>query len=127
MVVNVQGDEPLIDPQLINAVAGRWTRAPKHAYNGSLPIDSLADLANPNVVKVVLDARGWRITSAGPIPFARDHGDTAWWQGAAKHRRTRAAAPGRVCAACATSAFTVTARRFFAPVSDLPPGSTGCH
>ena len=83
--VNVQGDEPLIDPQLINAVAGLLDAHPEaHMGTAAHPIDSLADLANPNVVKVVLDARGLaHYFSRAPIPFARDHGDTVWWQGAA--------------------------------------------
>ena len=51
---------------------------------------SLADYTNPNVVKVVLDARGLaHYFSRAPIPFARDHMGLAWWQGAAE-----AAAPG---------------------------------
>ena len=85
VVVNVQGDEPLIDPQLINAVAGLLDAHPEaHMGTAAHPIDSLADLANPNVVKVVLDARGLaHYFSRAPIPFARDHGDTVWWQGAA--------------------------------------------
>ena len=48
-------------------------------------IGSLADYTNPNVVKVVLDARGLaQYFSRAPIPFARDHaaGD-AWWRGSA--------------------------------------------
>ncbi|MEZ5717513.1 MAG: 3-deoxy-manno-octulosonate cytidylyltransferase [Burkholderiaceae bacterium] len=85
VVVNVQGDEPLIDPQLINAVAGLLDAHPEARMGtAAYPIDSLAELANPNVVKVVLDARGLaHYFSRAPIPFARDQGNTAWWQGAA--------------------------------------------
>lgn len=53
-------------------------------------IDTLADYENPNVVKVVLDARGLaHYFSRAPIPHARDHAGKAWWQGAAAQ-----AAPG---------------------------------
>ena len=53
-------------------------------------IASLADYTNPNVVKVVLDARGLaHYFSRAPIPFGRDHAGTPWWQGAAQ-----AAQPG---------------------------------
>jgi len=53
-------------------------------------IASLADYTNPNVVKVVLDARGLaHYFSRAPIPFGRDHAGTAWWEGAAQ-----AAQPG---------------------------------
>ena len=91
IVVNVQGDEPLIDPGLINAVAALLPARPEARMGTAAhTIASLADHANPNVVKVVLDARGLaHYFSRAPIPFARDHAGTAWWQGAAQ-----AAAPG---------------------------------
>ena len=48
------------------------------------PIGTGADLANPNVVKVVRDARGLaHYFSRAPIPFARDFAGQAWWSGAA--------------------------------------------
>ena len=91
VVVNVQGDEPLMDPALINAVAGLLPARPEASMGTAAhAIASLADVANPNVVKVVLDAQGLaHYFSRAPIPFARDHVGTAWWQGAAQ-----AAAPG---------------------------------
>jgi 3-deoxy-manno-octulosonate cytidylyltransferase (CMP-KDO synthetase) len=91
IVVNVQGDEPLMDPGLINAVAALLPARPEASMGTAAhAIASLADLANPNVVKVVLDARGLaHYFSRAPIPFARDHAGTAWWEGAAQ-----AAAPG---------------------------------
>lgn len=91
IVVNVQGDEPLMDPALINAVAGLLPARPEASMGTAAhAIASLADVANPNVVKVVLDAQGLaHYFSRAPIPFARDHVGTAWWQGAAQ-----AAAPG---------------------------------
>lgn len=95
IVVNVQGDEPLIDPALINAVAAllqdRGGQRPEASMGTAAhAIASLADYTNPNVVKVVLDARGLaHYFSRAPIPFARDHMGLAWWQGAAE-----AAAPG---------------------------------
>ncbi len=74
MVVNVQGDEPLIDPLLINAVAEVLTARP-HASMGTAAhaIESEADLANPHVVKVVLDAAGHALYfSRSLIPYNRD-------------------------------------------------------
>jgi 3-deoxy-manno-octulosonate cytidylyltransferase (CMP-KDO synthetase) len=90
-VVNVQGDEPLIEPALIDAVAALLTGRPEASMGTAAhAIDSLADLTNPNVVKVVLDARGLaHYFSRAPIPWARDHAGTPWWQGAAL-----SAAPG---------------------------------
>jgi 3-deoxy-manno-octulosonate cytidylyltransferase (CMP-KDO synthetase) len=91
VVVNVQGDEPLIDPGLIDAVAALLSTRPEASMGTAAhAIASLADYTNPNVVKVVLDARGLaHYFSRAPIPFARDHMGLAWWQGAAE-----AAAPG---------------------------------
>ena len=84
IVVNVQGDEPLIDPALIDSVAALLPERPDASMGTAAhAIASPADYANPNVVKVVLDARGLaHYFSRAPIPFARDHApDTAWWQG----------------------------------------------
>ena len=82
VVVNVQGDEPLIDPALINAVARLIaTHATAGMGTAAHPIASPADFANPNVVKVVLDAQGYAsYFSRAPIPHARgERADRAWW------------------------------------------------
>lgn len=81
-VVNVQGDEPLIDPALIDAVAQQLIDRPDCAMSTAAhPISDLADLHNPNVVKVVLDARQTALYfSRSPIPAARDLAGQAWWQ-----------------------------------------------
>jgi len=86
VVVNVQGDEPLIDPALIDAVAALLAaHAEASMGTAAHPIMSAADFANPNVVKVVLDARGLaHYFSRARIPHARDAAPgSAWWQGAA--------------------------------------------
>ena len=82
IVVNVQGDEPLIDPALIDAVARLLSERPDCAMSTAAhSIDQLADLLNPNVVKVVLDARQTALYfSRSPIPAARDFADKAWWE-----------------------------------------------
>lgn len=81
MVVNVQGDEPLIDPQLIDAVAGVLAAAPQASMGTAAhPVASREDYLNPNVVKVVCDARGLaHYFSRAPIPFHRDCADAQWW------------------------------------------------
>ncbi|HQR97093.1 MULTISPECIES: 3-deoxy-manno-octulosonate cytidylyltransferase [unclassified Polaromonas] len=81
VVVNVQGDEPLIDPALIDAVAGLLADRPDCAMSTAAhAINSITDLNNPNVVKVVLDARNTALYfSRAPIPAARDAGGQAWW------------------------------------------------
>ena len=74
VVVNVQGDEPLIDAALIDAVARVLTERPDCAMStAAYAIDSLQDYINPNIVKVVLDARDTAMYfSRAPIPFGRD-------------------------------------------------------
>ena len=74
LVVNVQGDEPLIEPSLIDAVARVLDAHPGAAMGTAAhPIHSVADFLNPNVVKVVTDASGLALTfSRAPIPWWRD-------------------------------------------------------
>lgn len=72
VIVNVQGDEPLIDPALIDACAAR-VGAETPMATAAHPIDDIADVFNPNVVKVVLDARGDALLfSRAPLPWHRD-------------------------------------------------------
>jgi len=74
IVVNVQGDEPLIDPRLVRKVAEELLLRPDASIATAVhPIDSAAAFFDPNVVKVVIDADGYaRYFSRAPIPYARD-------------------------------------------------------
>ena len=74
IVVNVQGDEPLIPPALIGAVARHLAEHPECAIATAChPIDSEADFRNPNIVKAVLDNNGNALYfSRAPIPYPRD-------------------------------------------------------
>jgi 3-deoxy-manno-octulosonate cytidylyltransferase (CMP-KDO synthetase) len=74
MVVNVQGDEPLIDPELINQVASLLHQRPAASMSTAAhQIHSLTEFTNPNVVKVVLDqAQLAMYFSRAPIPWWRD-------------------------------------------------------
>lgn len=75
IVVNVQGDEPLIEPKLIRRVAERLGAA--DMATACHAIHDAASLANPNVVKVVMDASGHALYfSRSRIPYPRD-GDAA--------------------------------------------------
>ena len=78
LVVNVQGDEPLIPPELINEVAN--TLADHHECAIStvaVPIQDDAEIQNPNVVKVVLNRSGEALYfSRASIPFVRDTENT---------------------------------------------------
>ncbi len=74
IVVNVQGDEPLIDPALVGAVAQLLIDRPAASMSTAAHlIDNFADFTNPNVVKVVLDGQGMALYfSRAPIPHWRD-------------------------------------------------------
>ena len=74
VVVNVQGDEPLIPPALIRSVADSLAAHPQASIATAChPIQSAAEFANPNVVKVVLDNAGYALYfSRAPVPYARD-------------------------------------------------------
>ena len=74
VVVNVQGDEPLIPADLINEVARVLTERPDASMSTAAhAIGSLEEFTNPNVVKVVMDARQMALYfSRAPIPWWRD-------------------------------------------------------
>ena len=74
VVVNVQGDEPLIDPALIGAVADLLQKQPLAPVSTAAhAIETVEEFTNPNVVKVVLDAQGLALTfSRAPLPWWRD-------------------------------------------------------
>lgn len=74
IVVNVQGDEPLLAPELIARMAALLVSRPDAAMATAChPIDNVAEALNPNVVKVVLDAHCNALYfSRATIPWARD-------------------------------------------------------
>ena len=76
IVVNVQGDEPLIEPPLIAEVARRLQeRRAASMASACHPIADEAEIANPNVVKVVLDAEGHALYfSRSRVPYPRSPG-----------------------------------------------------
>jgi 3-deoxy-manno-octulosonate cytidylyltransferase (CMP-KDO synthetase) len=74
IVVNVQGDEPLMQPELVSAVAKLLMDTPQASISTAAhAIDALADFQSPNVVKVVCDQAGLaHYFSRAPIPHPRD-------------------------------------------------------
>lgn len=74
IIVNVQGDEPLIEPGLIQRCAQMLDEHPDCPVSTvAHRIDDWADWLNPNVVKVVLDAAGRALYfTRAPVPFNRD-------------------------------------------------------
>ena len=74
VVVNVQGDEPLIKPELINEVAHLLVQRPTASMSTAAhEIHELSEFTNPNVVKVVIDQAQLALYfSRAPIPWWRD-------------------------------------------------------
>lgn len=74
IIVNVQGDEPLIEPGLIRDVASTLAADREAAVaTAAHSFDDASAMFNPNVVKVVTDVRGRALYfSRAPIPWARD-------------------------------------------------------
>lgn len=69
--VNVQGDEPLMDPAVIDAVAGALSRY--EMSTAAAALDRVEEYDNPNVVKVVIDAEGRALYfSRRTVPYVRD-------------------------------------------------------
>lgn len=77
IVVNVQGDEPMIPPAVINQVAGNLAGQQQAGIATLLePITDIDTLFNPNAVKVVVDESGRALYfSRAPIPWSRDDFD----------------------------------------------------
>lgn len=74
IVVNVQGDEPLIEPEVIARTAHQLAASGAAIATVAHPISEAADFFNPNVVKVVCRVDGdAAYFSRAPIPYARDH------------------------------------------------------
>ena len=85
IIVNVQGDEPLLAPEMVDE-AVRPLVENSEIVAGTLvrQMDDAADLTNPGIVKVVLDRAGFALYfSRSPIPFGRDIPRAEW---AEKHR-----------------------------------------
>jgi len=74
IIVNVQGDEPLIDPAAIDAAIGPLLTDPSAVMSTlAAPISNEADAESPQVVKVVVDRQGFALYfSRAQIPFYRD-------------------------------------------------------
>ena len=74
IVVNVQGDEPLIDPALVAETAAQLAASGADIATVAHPIANAADFFNPSIVKVVCKRDGDALYfSRAPIPYARDH------------------------------------------------------
>ena len=114
IVVNVQGDEPLIDPALIAKVAETLAAMPDAAIaTAAHPIIDAHEFFSPNVVKVVCDAAGYaHYFSRAPIPYARD-----------AFAKTKSALPSNFSALRHIGIYAYRAS-FLKRYATLPPAST---
>lgn len=73
IIINVQGDEPEIEPEIINALIERLEQSSDDMATAATAFPDHADVADPNLVKVVTDRDGRAIYfSRSPVPFWRD-------------------------------------------------------
>lgn len=73
VVINLQGDEPQLDPRAIDLLAGLMRDSAADMATLAVPVADLDTYRSPNVVKVVCDDRGRALYfSRAPIPFVRD-------------------------------------------------------
>jgi 3-deoxy-manno-octulosonate cytidylyltransferase (CMP-KDO synthetase) len=78
-IVNIQGDEPLIDSEAINRIAHHLAANPGDAVVTLAAPAEASDVESPDVVKVVLDLEGYALYfSRSAIPFRRNPGAPSW-------------------------------------------------
>ena len=78
-VVNIQGDEPFIDPQQINQVIDLISRDDTQIASLAKRIEDKDELFSPNTVKVVMDKQGYALYfSRNPLPFMRNLDHEKW-------------------------------------------------
>jgi 3-deoxy-manno-octulosonate cytidylyltransferase (CMP-KDO synthetase) len=79
LILNVQGDEPLVDPAMLEALVSAWQAAPCDLITPVYRISSVEELTNPNVVKVARAQDGRALYfSRSRIPYVRDAAQEKW-------------------------------------------------
>ncbi|MDX1872139.1 3-deoxy-manno-octulosonate cytidylyltransferase [Mycolicibacterium sp. 120266] len=80
VVINVQGDEPLLPPDLLAAFADFCLKRDNFSMATiAVPVQEQHEISDPNVVKLTVRSDGSAITfSRAPIPFDRDHDPSEW-------------------------------------------------
>ncbi len=81
LILNVQGDEPLVDPGMLDALVSQWLAAPSDLITPIFPIHQTEELQNPNIVKAVRAADGRALYfSRSAVPHMRDISMDQWLQ-----------------------------------------------
>lgn len=79
LIVNVQGDEPLVSPHMLRALVEDWEQSPSDLITPVFPIESFDELIKSSVVKVVRAADGTALYfSRSAIPYVRDLPQERW-------------------------------------------------
>lgn len=80
-IVNVQGDEPLVSPVMLDDLVSTWKAQPSDLVTPVFPIHSPEEIFNPNLVKVARSDSGEALYfSRSPIPYVRDLPQAEWLQ-----------------------------------------------
>lgn len=79
LILNVQGDEPFVDPAMLDAMVEQWQAAPCDLITPVFRINNQEELSSPNVVKVARASDGRALYfSRSPIPYLRDIPVESW-------------------------------------------------
>jgi 3-deoxy-manno-octulosonate cytidylyltransferase (CMP-KDO synthetase) len=78
-ILNVQGDEPFVDPAMLEGLINHWNTHPADLITPIFKINTFSELINPNIVKVARTADGHALYfSRSPIPHLRDFPQEEW-------------------------------------------------
>ena len=80
-ILNVQGDEPLMEPAILDSLVERWEQSSAPIITPVYRMPGVAELFDPNIVKVVRAADGFALYfSRSPVPYVRDVPTDQWLQ-----------------------------------------------
>lgn len=123
IVVNLQADEPLIEPDVIDAAIAPFDEDAGLAMSTTRePIDSVDDVLNPNVVKVVTDERGFALYfTRSPVPYPRTRMESQCEFSAEQIREAIAAEPVLLESYAKHTGLYVYRRDVLLRLTELPP------
>lgn len=79
IVINLQGDEPFVEPELLNKLVSAFSDSEIYMATPIRKIESLEDLNDPNLVRVVKDVNNYALYfTRNVIPYLRDHNKKEW-------------------------------------------------
>lgn len=123
LIVNVQGDEPLIEPEVIDAAIAPFDEDPGLDMSTTKePIGAAGDLLNPNVVKVVTGENGFALYfTRSPVPYPRTRMESQCEFSAEQIREAIAAEPSLLESYAKHTGLYVYRRDVLLRLTELPP------